>query len=137
VEPIRVAVSDLPGLLRDIITRVVRHAPDMMLVEAPGTDDPDVDGFDVLIELHEERVDLERVPTLLVRRGRSRVLAVAAHGRESRLWELQPHAVPLSDLSSEELLEIVRAAFSAGSVTSGLTAASPTCPPTLERRSED
>jgi hypothetical protein len=114
VERIRVAVSDPPGLLRDIITRVVLHTPDMTLVDDNGGDGPGVDDFDVLIELHEEPGELERVPTLLVRRARPRVLAVADHGRDSVFWELLPRAVPIKDLSPEELVQIIRAAVRPG-----------------------
>jgi hypothetical protein len=108
-------------LLRDIITSAVLHAPDMRLVSTTGVDSLEVDDFDVLIELHDERINLERVPTLLARRGRMRVLAVAEHGRESMLWELLPRAVPIKDLSTEELLEIIRAAVRSGFASPGGT----------------
>lgn len=103
VERIRVAISDLPGVLRDVISMTVMRAPDMALVDGS----PD-DAFDVLIELHDRREALERVPELLVRRASSSVVGVADRGRESVLWKLRPEHVSLDELSPDELLDAIR-----------------------------
>ena len=108
MEPIRVAISDLPGVLHDIIASTVTAAADMVLVD--GTSD----GLDVLIELHDADSELEDVPELLVRNTRSRVVSVGEHGRESVLWELWPRRVPLPELSPDELLDAIRASVRRG-----------------------
>jgi hypothetical protein len=108
VERIRVAISDLPGVLRDVISMTVTRAPDMALVDGV----PD-DGFDVLIELHDQREALESVPALLVRRASSSVVGVAERGHDSVLWELRPERVSLNELSPDELLDAIRASVRA------------------------
>jgi hypothetical protein len=109
VERIRVAISDLPGVLHDIIASTVTAADDMALV-----DDISDGGLDVLIELHDADSELEHVPELLVRNTRSRVVSVGEHGRESVLWELWPRRVPLPELSPDELLDAIRASVRRG-----------------------
>lgn len=108
MERIRVAISDLPGVLRDVIAMTVMRAPDMALVGG----DPE-GGFDVLIELHDRREALERVPELLVRRASSSVVGVAERGHESVLWELRPEHVSLNELTPDELLAAIRASVRA------------------------
>jgi hypothetical protein len=106
VEPIRVAIFAAPGVLRDVIATAVAEAGDMTLVAS----DSAAEAADVLIELHDERQALLRVPSLLARRARPRVMAIAEHGRESVLWALQPRSIPLHELSRDGVLQAIRAA---------------------------
>ena len=110
MEPIRVAISAAPGVLRDVIATAVAQAADMMLVESAA------EAADVVIEVHDDRRALLRVPALLARRARPRVMAIAEHGRESVLWALQPRSVPLHELSRDGVLQAIRAAMSAPDV---------------------
>ncbi len=109
MEPIRVAISAAPGVLRDVIVTAVAEAGDLMLVES----DSAAEAADVVIELHDERQALLRVPALLARRVRPRVMAIAEHGRESVLWGLHPRSVPLHELSRDGVLRAIRAAVNA------------------------
>ena len=113
MDPIRVLILDLPALLRDIVRETLR--PDdgiVVLGDAPADasleEAVEQTGASVVIvgRGHPEAVDM---PPALVRRARLRVLAVAADGRESVMYELQPHRRELGELSPDGLLDAVRA----------------------------
>jgi hypothetical protein len=108
VERIQVAISGVSGVLYDVVATTLANAADLELVDPVSTED-----LDVLIELHEDRAALDAPPALLVRQAQSRVLAIAEHGRESVLWELQPRRISLNELSTEGLLTAIRAAVQA------------------------
>jgi hypothetical protein len=101
--PVRVALLDLPQMLRAIVEDILDQADDVTVTEAPANDDADV----VILGAHEDelpaagRAQLERRPT-------AKVLTINGHGRNAYLYELRPHKTPLGEISADTLLAAVR-----------------------------
>lgn len=112
---IRVMLAGLPRMLTEIVGRVLAGAPDLevttwpngleRLVEIPAEEQPDV----IVTSLGPGQ-RLEDLASLLRARPSLRILALEGDGRHAVMYELQPHAVPLGDVSAEGLVEAIRSA---------------------------
>jgi DNA-binding NarL/FixJ family response regulator len=113
-ERLRIAIVNMPQMLREIIREVVSPESDMEVAgEFSGTTD--------LLEAVErtradfvitgtEDADVAGVGRLLRMRPRLKVLAVAADGRQTYLYELRPQKVHLGEVSPQNLLDAIRSA---------------------------
>lgn len=113
MQPIHVLVTDLNGMLTEIIMETLDAAPDIA-VAVVGSEDSalsvaDATQADVAIL----RGDADGLPIvgheLLRRRPWMNVLALRGDGREAFLYQLRPVERPLGEVSPETLLDAVRA----------------------------
>lgn len=111
--PVRVATAALPRILCDIIDAVLAGEADVEVVARGGS----VQDLRGLVGRH--RVDVAIIGLdrdALSDVGRElfaedpfvRVLGVVDQGKHTFLYELRPHCVPLSALSPEALVSVVR-----------------------------
>lgn len=117
MQPIRVAVAEMPRLLREIIVKSLSPQTDLEVTEVELSSDEssagalDV-GIDVLMlgsEGAELTAEHER---FLWSRPRLRVLAIDRGGRRAALYELQPHRIALTEISTDDLVDAIRNACS-------------------------
>jgi hypothetical protein len=103
----------MPKMLSDILSQIVVSMPDMTLV------DRIVDGKDLLaavrltranVVLAERGADDERetYASLLYRRPRLKIIAVAGDGSTGSLYELLPQRIALGELSADALGSAIR-----------------------------
>lgn len=110
--PIRVVISSLPKLLRDIVASALSGAPDLELVgEAPEPGElrqlVREWGADVAVVAC-ERAAIPRVGNL-INGSPVALLAITDEGRRGTLYELRPQEIDLGELSPEVLLNAIRA----------------------------
>jgi hypothetical protein len=100
-------------LLREIIREAIVREPDLDLVAehdaadvraAVEQDDPD------FIIVGEDAAAEQDVRSLVGARRGLRALEVQSDGRESVLYELRPHRIPLGEISADTLVRAIRAA---------------------------
>jgi hypothetical protein len=116
VQPIRVVVADLTGILSDIIIETLEHPPDLSVaVVAPGGSAvllADASEADVAI-LGGAREGLPPLgQELLRRRPWMNILTIHGDGREAFLHQLRPVERALGEISPQTLLDAVRAVAS-------------------------
>lgn len=109
MEPTRILLIDMPRMLRETVRDVVGRDPRLLVVgeldraadveAAARTYDPQV----VITDAH--GCDRAAIARLLDARPRIRVLTIEGDGRRGVLHRLAPEALPLGDLSREQLLE--------------------------------
>jgi DNA-binding NarL/FixJ family response regulator len=112
LESTRIVLIDMPPLLRDVVRNVLSGEPDIEVVaehdaavdvgDAVEADEADlvIAGSDVASSALREAVARDRGV---------RALEVRSDGKESVLYELRPHRVPLGEISPETLLRTIRA----------------------------
>jgi DNA-binding NarL/FixJ family response regulator len=113
VEHIRVLMSGMPRILRDIVAQLITEQPDMHVV---GTFADDV-GLDTLTDLQPDVIvigsDGVGVPALcrglVQQRPALKVLAVQMDGRRTWLYEMRPHQTLIGEISPATLLDTIRA----------------------------
>jgi len=106
--PIRVSVDALPGMLGDVVTRTIRAAPGIELVEAlPPATRRERQMPDVVI-LAGTDPDTVTWPTPGLDFVTIRLLAISDDGHRSCLFELLPHRETLGELTPEALIAAVR-----------------------------
>jgi hypothetical protein len=113
VDHIRVLMSGLPRILRDIVSELVAEQADMRVVGAFADDV----GPDTLAELRPDVLVLGSraadVPALcrglVQRRPALKVLAVEGDGRRAWLYEMRPHQTLVGEISPAALLDTIRA----------------------------
>jgi DNA-binding NarL/FixJ family response regulator len=105
----RVALVDMPQMLRGIVREIVAATPDLEIVAE--FDDQEAalmatapDDIDVLIM----RLDEVSLASVFRERPRLRVVAVSVDGSKSCLFQLVPHAQMLGDISPQALIAAVR-----------------------------
>jgi DNA-binding NarL/FixJ family response regulator len=113
VERVRVVLAGLPRMLADIVHRVLTEAPDLeithTLAEFEGLMDTlDLGDTDVVVTGHGPNGNLEQFATILRAHPSLRIFALEGDGRRAVMYELQPHSVPLGDVSPEGLIEAIR-----------------------------
>ena len=112
MERTRIVLIDMPPLLREIVRDAVAREPDFELV-AEHEDAPDVrdtlehDGADFVI-VGSDAAAAACVSSLVAAQRGMRALELRADGRESVLYELRPHRVPLGEISAETLVRSIR-----------------------------
>lgn len=104
---IRVLVTDVTGVLRDVIeaTLATQHDIELVSVDPAPTDPLDV----VVIGLKDGRSS-DPVEALFDRYPRARVVGIASDGRRAYMHELRPYRLALGELSPQQLIEVVRQA---------------------------
>jgi hypothetical protein len=93
----------MPQLLRDLVEQRIAAQPDMELggrVPEPSADDPDV-------------IVSGSGSGLLAVRARPKVLGIDDSGRAC-LYELREHAVPIGDVSPDQVVDAIRAHAGSG-----------------------
>jgi len=103
----------MPPLLREIVRGTLARAPDLDVVgEHDASADlraaVEEDGADFLIVGSEATAEAA-VHSLVGADLGVRALEVQSDGKESVLYELRPHRVPLGEISPETLLRTIRA----------------------------
>jgi chemotaxis response regulator CheB len=114
LEPIRVLIADLPGVLHAVVREALSPDDEIVVVATRRPGLPlgaavQETGATVVIVCAEHPEAADPAPPMLAERARLRVLAVSADGRESVMYELQPRRRELGELSPAGLLEAVRA----------------------------
>lgn len=113
INRIRVAVGEMPRILREIIEGAVVREPDMMLV--PGDSDSSAivrrADVDVAIVAHESRHGDAALRRALVDNPRLKMFVVTENGRTAHVLEFQSRAV--GDLSPQALVRAIRTAITA------------------------
>lgn len=108
-----VALAGLPPLLHGIVVRLVADQNDMQIVgefadheellALEGESAPDV------LVVGTGNGEINGVCTqLLTQYPQAKVVAVGADGRRVLLYDLRPHKITVDEVSSEELLEVIR-----------------------------
>jgi DNA-binding NarL/FixJ family response regulator len=110
---IRILLAGLPRIMREIVERALRDAPDMEVIGALdaldaldarlGALEPDV----LVVGLGAEG-DAPRLDPLLYRMPRLTCLASAGDARRAFLYELHPRATPVRDVSPDGLVQAIR-----------------------------
>ena len=100
-------------LLRDIVRKAISHEPDLEVVAeheadvdvraALARDDPD------FVIVGSEVTAHASVASVVEDNCRVRALELQDDGKESVLYEFRPHRVALGELSSDTLLQTIRA----------------------------
>ena len=101
-------------LLREIVRETIAREPDLDVVAEHDA------GVDVRAAVEREEADFvivgsdavaaAAVSTLVAADRGVRALELRSDGRDSVLYELRPHRVPLGEISPEALLHTIRAA---------------------------
>jgi DNA-binding NarL/FixJ family response regulator len=103
----------MPPLLREIVRDAVAREPDLELVaeldDAPGAFDALARDAAQFVIVGSEAAAAACVPSLVAEQPALRALELRADGRQSVLYELRPHRVPLGEISAETLLRTIRA----------------------------
>jgi DNA-binding NarL/FixJ family response regulator len=127
LEQIRVVLSGMPRMLRQIVLTLVAAQPDMVIVaETETTNDlyalSRFTRADVVI-LGAEGSELPAIGRQLVNRSpHVKLLAVSAEGRHVWLYDLRPHEQLIGEVSPEELVAAIRDAMQTASVPMEITA---------------
>jgi hypothetical protein len=110
LECIRIVLIDMPPLLRDIVRDAVSRQPDLDLVA-----EHDAGGLSEWVAIDEPDFVIvgtaaasETVRSVVGAGCGIRALEVRSDGKESVLYELRPHRVPLGEISPETLVRTIR-----------------------------
>jgi DNA-binding NarL/FixJ family response regulator len=114
LERTRIVLIDMSPLLREIVRETLAREPDLDVVaeHEAGVDvraAVERDGADFVIVGSDATAEAA-VSSLVAGERGVRALELRSDGRESVLYELRPHRVPLGEISPETLLHTIRAA---------------------------
>ena len=106
-------LAGLPRMLADIVQRVLGEASDLEVVDLSLASDSLADSVafheaDVLVTGLRPSQSIEQFAALLRSHPALRIFALEGDGRRAVLYELQPHTVPLGDVSPEGLIDAIR-----------------------------
>jgi len=113
VERVRVVLAGLPRMLAEIVRRVLGEAPDLEVIDMSVNSDNLADSLeyheaDVLVTGLRPDQSIDQFASLLRAHPSLRIFALEGDGRRAVLYELQPHTVPLGDVSPEGLIDAIR-----------------------------
>ena len=113
MERIRVVLAGLPRMLTDIVHRVLAEAPDLEITHTLAgfeglMDALDQNDADVVVTGLGPNAAIDRFASILRAHPSLRIFALEGDGRQAVMYELQPHSVPLGDVSPEGLIEAIR-----------------------------
>ncbi|HKP27922.1 MAG TPA: hypothetical protein VJU15_00870 [Gemmatimonadales bacterium] len=113
MERVHVVLAGLPRMLAEIVRRVLGEAQDLDVVDLSLSSDGLADSLayheaDVLVTGLRPNQSIERFASLLRSHPSLRIFALEGDGRRAILYELQPHTVPLGDVSPEGLIDAIR-----------------------------
>ena len=113
MDRVRVVITKMPQLLQDIVFAILSAEPDIDLTVA--TEPLDATGLtealrdaDVVIVPEPLRANVA-YDSLLYAHPHARVVAIDEDGRRAMLYELRPSRVALGELSSQVLVDAIRA----------------------------
>jgi len=106
-------LAGLPRMLADIVRRVLGEASDLEVIDMSVNADGLVDSLeyheaDVLVTGLRPTESIDQFASLLRAHPSLRIFALEGDGRRAVLYELQPHTVPLGDVSPEGLIDAIR-----------------------------
>jgi hypothetical protein len=116
---IRVLLAALPRFMREIVEHALGEAPDIEVIGNVSAFDelagalPDMRPDVLVVGLGEEG-DAPRLDRFLYAMPRLTCLAIAGDARRAFLYELQPRAKPLGDVSPVGLVEAIRSTLRVG-----------------------
>ncbi|MEU4219133.1 hypothetical protein [Actinoplanes sp. NPDC026623] len=113
MEEIRVLLTDLPRMLREILRNLLAAQPEMVVEIADEPRAPLVSAVDrtrahVVILGQEAPAMPSRCRDLLERRPRVQVMTVSVDGRRICLYGLRPYREPLGEVEPEKLVDTIR-----------------------------
>ncbi len=111
VQPSRIALVDMPRLLRDIVVQAVVDEPDLEIValeERGAALRQTVDSSKADFVIAGADYDFHEVAQVLGERPHLRVLVVDGSGREAFLYELRPTRTPLGEVSPRTIVDAIR-----------------------------
>jgi hypothetical protein len=110
-------VSELNGMLSDIVTKTLEAAPDIAVTVVPGSE-----ALSAAEAIEADVAVLAGAPAglpplgreLLAKHPRMHVVAIRRDGRDTSLYELRPFERKLGEISPASLLDAVRRVGPAG-----------------------
>jgi DNA-binding NarL/FixJ family response regulator len=115
MDRIGVVLVDMPRMLRQILRTSVQAHPDFsVLAELPDAEhlaDVAAETDTRFVITDAATATREGVERLLALRPQIRVLGIERDGRETFLYELRPQRIPLGEVSSETLVDVMRVAL--------------------------
>lgn len=120
---IRVLLWGMPSMLLNIITDTIAPQSDMDIVGS-GTVEPSLletaekTDADVVILARGGAAESQNYDELLHGRPRLKVIEILEAGRSGSLHEMQPHHMPLGELSPRHLVDVIRGSVGAAARTS-------------------
>jgi DNA-binding NarL/FixJ family response regulator len=123
VPRVKILVRELPGMLRDIVTRLLAAEDDLEVVGEGDRGDLSSAlaqfGADVVVLGCDDPEAPELGQRVLRAHPLLKVLAVATECRQAVLHELRPHRTVLGELTPESLLAAIRSAAGSGLAADG------------------
>ncbi|HWX30116.1 MAG TPA: hypothetical protein VNZ53_22100 [Steroidobacteraceae bacterium] len=113
MKQIRIIFAKMPTMLLDILSHVVASEPDMVVM-GRVEDEEDLlaaarrTQASVLVVGQTMEDEREKYGTLLLRRPKLKVVAIAGDGKTGLLYELRPQRVPLGEMSADALRRAIR-----------------------------
>ena len=112
LEPVRVLLIDLHGILSEIILSILEDEPGVEVAgqqpRTAGLDEIAAVAADVVIAPSDGEGLADVWRELLARRPQTKVLTVGGDGRDGFLYELRPYRVPLGEICPRTLIEAVK-----------------------------
>jgi hypothetical protein len=110
----RILLARMPKMLLDILCHIVGSELDMVII-GQAKDDEDLlvaaqqTRANVVLVGQTEEDERKKYASLLLRRPRIKVIAIAGDGRTALLYELRPQRIALGEMSADALREAIRA----------------------------
>lgn len=113
MEEIRVLLTDLPRMPREILLNLLAAQPAMVVEVADEPQAPLVSAVDraraqVVILGQDAPAMTSRCRDLLEQRPRVQVMTVSIDGRQISLYGLRPYREPLGEVEPEKLVDAIR-----------------------------
>jgi hypothetical protein len=113
LKQIRILLARMPKMLLDILSHIVASEHDMVII-GWVKDDEDLlmvaqrTRANVILVGHTAEDERQKYASLLLRRPRIKVVAIASDGRTGLLYELRPQRIPLGEMSADALRSAIR-----------------------------
>lgn len=104
-------VRDMPPMLRDILEKTIAGQADMRsIADTTAPPRPETPAPDVVLVGAAGASDASAHVTLLGRWPAARIIAIDVSGRHTSMYEMRPYRTDLGALSSDDLVDVIRAA---------------------------
>lgn len=104
-------IRDMPPMLRDILEKTIAGQADMRsIADTPSSAQPSGHVPDVVLVSAAGPGGESAHVTLLGRWPSARIVTIDVSGRQTAMYEMRPYRTELGALSSEELIDVIRAA---------------------------
>jgi hypothetical protein len=113
LKQVRVILARMPKMLLDILSHIVASELDMVII-GWVSDDEDLAAAaqrtraNVILVGQTAQDERKKYSSLLLRRPRVKVVAIAGDGRTALLYELRPQRIPLGEMSADALRKAIR-----------------------------